>query len=60
MNINILFSSNKRVKILNKIIFSDNPVAVNKTAKELKLSKGLVSKYFNLLVSGKVLKRHKN
>ncbi|MGM0470636.1 MAG: nucleotidyltransferase domain-containing protein [Promethearchaeati archaeon] len=60
MNINILFSSNERVRILNEIIFSDFPLSVSKTAKNLKLSKALVSKYFNLLVSGKVLKRHKN
>ncbi len=60
MNINNLFSTNKRVRIINRIIFSDKPVAVNKTAKELELSKGLISKYFNLLASEKVLKRYKN
>lgn len=60
MNINKLFSTEERLKILGKIIFKDISMNVNRTAKELKLSKGLVSKYFNLLVSEKILKRNKN
>jgi hypothetical protein len=58
MNINKLFSTEERLKILGKIIFKDIPLNVNRTAKELELSKGLISKYFNLLVSEKILKKN--
>ena len=60
MNIYSVFSTSQRIKILQKMIYSSNPISVNKTAKELKLTKGLVSKYFNLLVSQKILKRYNN
>jgi len=60
MNINSLFSTEERIKIIENIIFTDNQISVNKTASELKLSKGLISKYFNLLVSKKILQKRKN
>ncbi|MCP2520899.1 hypothetical protein NLD30_10725 [SCandidatus Aminicenantes bacterium Aminicenantia_JdfR_composite] len=59
MNIYNLLSTPQRIKILKKIIYSDYPITVNKTARELKLSKGLVSKFFNILVSEKILKKTK-
>ncbi|MBW2991057.1 nucleotidyltransferase domain-containing protein, partial [Candidatus Woesearchaeota archaeon] len=59
MNIHKILSTTQRIKILKKIIYSNNVITVNKTAKELKLSKGLVSKFFNLLVSEKILKKQK-
>jgi len=60
MNINSLFSTEERIKIIENIIFTDNQINVNKTASELRLSKGLISKYFNLLVSKKILQKRKN
>lgn len=59
MNIYNLFSTAQRIKILERIIYSNNSITVNRTAKELRLSKGLVSKFFNLLVSEKILKRQR-
>ena len=60
MNIYNVFSTAQRIKILEKISYSDNPISVNITAKELKLTKGLISKYFKLLVYQKILKKHNN
>ena len=54
-----LFSTGQRIKILQAVIFRTDSVSVNNTASELKLSKGLVSKYFQILVKQKVLKREK-
>jgi predicted nucleotidyltransferase len=59
MNINKIFSTFQRVTILEKIIYSDSLVSVNITAKDLRLSKGLISKFFNLLVSEKILKKRR-
>lgn len=59
MNINKIFSTFQRVTILEKIIYSDSLVSVNKTAKDLRLSKGLISKFLNLLVSEKILKKRR-
>ena len=46
MNIYNLLSTPQRIKILKKIIYSDYSITVNKAGRELKLSKGLVSKFF--------------
>ena len=52
-----IFSTRQRVKILQNIIFKANTISVNNIAKQLKLSKGLVSKYFDILRKEKILKR---
>lgn len=52
-----IFSTRQRVKILQNIIFKANIISVNNIAKQLKLSKGLVSKYFDILAKEKILKR---
>jgi len=57
MNVYVLFSTKERVKILNKIIYKVGPISVNAAAREAQLSKGLVSKYFGLLVSEGILKK---
>lgn len=54
---NKLFSSKERIKILKAIVFSNAPKRVNTIADSLKLSKGLVSKYFDVLVKKGVAKR---
>ena len=54
-----LFSTKQRIKILQAVIFRTESVSVNNTASLLKLSKGLVSKYFQILLKQKVLKKEK-
>lgn len=49
MNIHKLLSSKERVKILNYALYRTDPLAVNKTANELKLSKALISQFFSAL-----------
>jgi predicted nucleotidyltransferase len=57
MNIEELFSTKERIKILSKIIYSEKELRVNETAKKLGLSKGLISKYFEILVKKSILKK---
>jgi predicted nucleotidyltransferase len=45
-----LFSTNERLTILKTVIFKSETISVNNIAHQLKLSKGLVSKYFDMLV----------
>ena len=59
MNIHKLLSSKERVKILQNIVFKDKIFGVNEVAKQLNLSKGLVSKYFNILSKEGILKKGK-
>lgn len=49
MNIHKLLSSKERVSILKYILYKRDIVTVNKTAKELRLSKALISQFFTLL-----------
>ena len=52
-----IFSTTQRVKILKSIIFNTGGLSVNSTARNTGLSKGLVSKYFEILTKKGVLKR---
>lgn len=52
-----IFSTRQRVKILKSIIFNTGGLSVNSTARNTGLSKGLVSKYFEILTKKGVLKR---
>ena len=52
-----IFSSFERVKILQSVIFMPGEISVNNTAQQLKLSKGLVSKYLDILEKEGILKR---
>ncbi len=54
-----LFSTKQRIKILQAVIFRTESVSVNNTASQLRISKGLVSKYFQILLKQKVLKKEK-
>ena len=60
MNIPELLSTKERVKVLNFIICKTTSLNVNKVANELKLSKGLVSKFFDILMKESILIRKKN
>ncbi|MCK4667405.1 nucleotidyltransferase domain-containing protein [Candidatus Dependentiae bacterium] len=52
-----LFSTKERTKILNEVIFMKGIISVNRIASKLKVSKGLVSKYLNILVKESILKK---
>jgi len=57
MNIPALLSTKERTRILNSVIYKTEQISVNKTAKDIKISKGLVSKYLNILTREGILKR---
>lgn len=57
MNLTKLFSTPERVKILRHILYKTEQFGVNKIARELKLSKGLISKFFDILSKESVLKK---
>ena len=52
-----IFSTKERIKILKAIIFSEKPISVNAVAANLKLSKGLVSKYLDVLLKESIVKK---
>jgi predicted nucleotidyltransferase len=54
-----LFSTSQRIKILEAVIFRMGSVSVNNIASQLGLSKGLVSKYFQILLKEQILKKEK-
>ena len=54
-----LFTTSQRIKILQTVIFKTDSVSVNNIASQLRLSKGLVSKYFQILLKQKILKKEK-
>lgn len=60
MDIPSLLSTKERVKILNNILYPLQLLSVNRTAQELGISKGLVSKFFHTLYKEKILKKTKN
>ncbi|RLE44303.1 DNA polymerase subunit beta [Candidatus Woesearchaeota archaeon] len=55
MNFEKILSTKERIKILRKVIFKESKFGVNEIAKEVKVSKGLVSKYFEILTKEKIL-----
>ena len=57
MNIETLLSTKERIKTLSYIIYKSDYISVNKTAKDVKLSKGLISKYLDSLAKEGILKR---
>ena len=52
-----LFSTSQRIKILEAVIFRTDSVSVNNIASQLGLSKGLISKYFQILLKEQILKK---
>lgn len=57
MDINSIFSTEERVKILSNTIHKDGAISVSQVAKDSKTSKSLVSRYLDMLVSQRVLTR---
>ena len=54
-----LFSTSQRINILETVIFRTGSISVNNIASQLGLSKGLVSKYFQILLKEQILKNEK-
>ena len=52
-----VFSTKERIKILKDVLFSDQPISVNVIAARLKVSKGLVSKYLDVLLKEGITKK---
>ncbi len=52
-----IFSTKERIKILKSVIFTDQPISVNIIAATLKISKGLVSKYLDVLLKKGITKK---
>ncbi len=59
MNFDKILSTKERIKILESIILKESRFGVNEIANEVKLSKGLVSKYFEILAKEKILRKKK-
>lgn len=57
MNMNEIFSTRERVYILENIIYSTKEASVNTLARRLNLSKGLISKYFEILIKEDILEK---
>lgn len=57
MNIEVLFSTKERLRILNWIIYKTDYFSVSQVARDVKLSKGLVSKYLNSLTEEGILEK---
>lgn len=57
MNIHRLLSTKERVKILKLVLYKIGSLSVTDVAKELKVSKGLVSKFFDILLKEGILKK---
>jgi len=52
-----IFSTKERLEILETIIYRTDSIGVNTVANQLKLSKGLVSKYFDILAKAGVSRK---
>jgi len=52
-----IFSTKQRIKLLKAIILKTDNISVNNIASQQKLSKGLVSKYFDILLRKNILKK---
>ena len=52
-----IFSTKERIKILKSVIFTKQPISVNAVAARLKISKGLVSKYLDVLLKEGIAKK---
>ena len=54
-----IFSTDERIRILKAIIFSNKPIGVSTIASKLKVSKGLVSKYLDVLSKESIARKSK-
>jgi predicted nucleotidyltransferase len=52
-----IFSTKERIKIIDAVVYKKGNISVNNVASQLRLSKGLVSKYLDILAKEGILKR---
>lgn len=52
-----IFSTGERINILKAVVFKHTPISVNSIAQDLELSKGLVSKYLDVLAKKGIAKK---
>ena len=52
-----IFSTKERIGILRAVIYSEKPVRVSVIASMVKISKGLVSKYLDILLKKGIVKK---
>ncbi len=52
-----LLSTKERAKVLRRILIENEPIKVEKTAKELNISKGMVSQFFRILLEYGILEK---
>lgn len=52
-----IFSTKERIRILDAVIYKEGNISVNSIASQLRLSKGLLSKYLDILAKEGILKR---
>jgi len=52
-----IFSTKERIKIIDAVVYKKGSISVNNVASQLRLSKGLVSKYLDILAKEGILKR---
>lgn len=57
MNLENIFSTEERIIIIKSIIYLEKEFGVNEIATKSKLSKGLVSKYFDILLKENILRK---
>ena len=57
MNLENIFSTEERIIIIKSIIYLEKEFGVNEIANKSKLSKGLVSKYFGILLKENILRK---
>ncbi len=57
MNIERIFSTKERIRILKEIIFKEGGIGVSEVAEKVRVSKSLVSTYFDVLVKEGILKK---
>jgi len=57
VNIQVLFSSRDRLNILSHVVYKTESFSVSQVAKNINLSKGLASKYLNILAEEGILER---
>lgn len=58
MGLETVFSTKERIKILSYILYEEE-IRINKVAKELQMSKGLISKYVDILKKEKIVTKKK-
>lgn len=57
MNLEQLFSTVERTRILKAVLYKEGDIRVNELSRKLRLSKGLVSKFLRMMARERLLKR---